>query len=129
MDQRSIIVTEIIWYLDEDVIERSLIQALRNSKINIITTPETNNLGSTDEEQLRWANKNQRVIYTYNVGDFCRLHKKFIHKNINHSGILLGKQKRYSIGEQLQGILNLMSQSSSEEMKNKLFFLSAYIVN
>jgi Domain of unknown function (DUF5615) len=127
MDERSIIVSEIIWYLDEDVIERSLIRALRNSNIDVITTAETNNLGCTDEEQLRWANENKRVIYTYNVGDFCRLHKKFTQQNISHSGILLGTQKRYSIGEQLQGILYLRSQFSAENMENKLFFLSAYI--
>ncbi|MGL5062570.1 MAG: DUF5615 family PIN-like protein [Microcoleus sp.] len=68
--------TKISLYLDEDILERSLVKALRNAGIDVVvTTAEANNLSCTDEEQLIWATARGRVIYTLNVGDFCRLHK------------------------------------------------------
>jgi hypothetical protein len=45
---------------------------------------------------------------------------------MEHSGIILVPLQRYSIGEQLRGLLKLISQKSSEDMMNQLVFLSAY---
>lgn len=117
----------IIWYLDEDVIERDLVKALRGSNLDIITAPEVEKLGYEDEQQLIWAKEENRVIYSFNVGDFCRLHRNFSEQNKIHAGIVLGQQQRYSIGEQLRGILTIMKTYSAEDMKNQLLFLSAYI--
>ena len=52
----------------------ALVKALRNSDLDIVTVIDTNMLGFADEEQLAWSAKNERVIYSYNVGDFCKLH-------------------------------------------------------
>lgn len=61
-------------YLDEDSSRGELIQALRQANFDVLTTSEANNLRSPDPEQLIYATQQEQVIYTYNMGDFCRLH-------------------------------------------------------
>ncbi len=46
--------SQIRLYLDEDIQEQSLVLALRNSDIDVITTLEANRLSCPDEEQLIW---------------------------------------------------------------------------
>ncbi len=118
--------SQIRLYLDEDILERSLIKALRNAGIDVSTTAESNNLSCTDEDQLIWATAQRRVIYTFNVGDFCYLHKIYMEEGRNHSGILIGKQS-YSIGEQLRGFLKLISLKTAEEMICQQQFLVNYL--
>jgi Domain of unknown function (DUF5615) len=67
-------VTPVRLYLDEDAQEESLVLALRNADVDVITTLEVDRLGCTDEQQLIWATEQGRIIYSFNVGDFCRLH-------------------------------------------------------
>lgn len=43
-------------YLDEDVESKALVQSLRASQVDLITTWEANRLGCSDEDQLTWAN-------------------------------------------------------------------------
>jgi DNA-binding transcriptional MerR regulator len=121
-----LILSQIRLYLDEDILERSLIKALRNAGIDVSTTAEANNLSCTDEEQLIWATSQGRVIYTLNVGDFCYLHKIYMEQGRNHSGIVMGKQS-YSIGEQLRGFLKLISLKTAEEMICQQQFLVNYL--
>ena len=120
---------KISWYLDEDVIKKSLIEALITAKLDIITTADVNMLGCSDYDQLMWAKENSRVIYTFNVGDFCRLHKEFIQNNKHHRGIVLGQQQRYSTKQQLQGLLKITSELSTEEIENQIIFISNYILS
>jgi hypothetical protein len=44
----------------------------------------------------------------------------------SHAGIVLGRQKQYSIGEQMRRLLKLVAARSSEQMGNRLEFLSAW---
>lgn len=119
--------SQISLYLDEDILERSLVKALRSAGLDVITTAEANNLSSPDEQQLIWATQQGRVIYTYNVGDFCRLHKIYIEQGRSHSGIVIGRQN-YSFGEQLRGFLQLMSIKTAAEMIDQQEFLGNYII-
>ncbi len=61
------------------------------------------------------------------MGDFHQLHSISLSEGRRHSGIILAPQQRYSIGEQLRGLLKLMTEKSAEDMVNQLVFLSAYI--
>ncbi|MFE1748318.1 DUF5615 family PIN-like protein [Coleofasciculus sp. H7-2] len=119
--------SQIRLYLDEDMIRRALIQALRNADIDVVTTSEVNNLSCTDEQQLIWATAQNRVIYSFNMRDFCRLHQTYMEQGIEHSGIIVAERQSYSVGEQLRGIVKLMAIKSAEEMRNQLVFLGAYI--
>jgi hypothetical protein len=119
-------VTKIRLYLDEDSIKNSLVVALRNAGVDVITAAEANKLSCTDEEQLIWATRDDRVIYSFNTADFCRLHVIYMADGRNHAGVVLSKQ-RYSVGEQLRGILSLINAISAENMRNQQVFLGTYI--
>lgn len=114
-------------YLDEDTIKAALIQALRSADLDVVTVADVNRLGYSDEDQLFWAIEQGRIIYSFNIGDFCHLHRDFMVQEISHAGIILVPQQKYSIGQQLQGLLKLVSQYSAEDMINQLLFLSYYI--
>ncbi|MBC6434594.1 hypothetical protein FM036_30300 [Nostoc sp. HG1] len=118
--------TKIRLYLDEDSIKNSLVVALRNAGVDVITAADANKLSCTDEEQLIWATEDNRVIYSFNVGDFCRLHILYMVEGRNHGGIILSKQ-RYSVGDQLRGILGLIDAVSAEDMRNQQVFLGNYV--
>lgn len=70
--------SQIRLYFDEDAGKHSVIEALRNLNVDVITTLEAKNIQLPDSEQLIWATQQARVIYTFNMGDFCRLHKFYM---------------------------------------------------
>lgn len=84
-------------------------------------------LGRSDEEQLIWSTKEKRVIYSFNIGDFCKLHRDYMVLGKTHTGIILAPQKQYSIGQQLKGLLRLVAANSAEDMMNQLIFLNYYL--
>jgi uncharacterized protein with PIN domain len=120
-------VSQIRLYIDEDSGNLSLVESLRNSGVDVMTTPDANKLSSSDEEQLIWATEQGRVIYTANMGDFCRLHRIFAELKMTHSGIIVATRQSYSIGAQWRAILNLMAAKSAKEMINNLEYLGGYI--
>jgi hypothetical protein len=106
--------SQISLYFDEDAGKRSVVEALRNQNIDVITTLEAKNIQLPDSEQLIWATQQGRVIYSFNMGDFCRLHKFYMAQSMNHSGIIVAAKQRYSVGEQVKAILNLLAVQSAE---------------
>ncbi len=78
--------------------------------------------GSTDLSQLEWASGENRTIITFNVAHFAKLHRDWIQQGRHHAGIVVSRQR--SIGELLQGLLNLASSLSADEMSDRLEFLS-----
>ena len=113
-------------YLDEDSQDQSLLRALRARNIDVITVKETQTEGLIDVEQLRLATKQQRVLYSHNIGDFYQIHTEFVAGAEQHSGIALLAQN-YSVGEQFRAILELIANRTAEEMESKLEFLSKYL--
>ena len=119
--------SSICLYIDEDSMDCMLVRALRARNVDVITVQEVKRNAYIDAEQLEWATTHNRVIYSGNIGDFYNLHTTYITEGRLHAGIILVQQQRYSVGEQLRGILNLMATKSAEEMRNQLVFLGAYI--
>ncbi|MGK7951720.1 MAG: DUF5615 family PIN-like protein [Xenococcaceae cyanobacterium] len=97
--------SRICLYLDEDTIKSALVKALRNADLDVITVADAGMLGYADEQQLIWSTEHKRVIYSFNIGDFCRLHRDYMVKEKTHTGIILAPQQQYSIGQQLTGLL------------------------
>jgi hypothetical protein len=60
-------------------------------------------------------------------GDFYRLHTDLLTEKRFHAGIILVPQQRYSVSEQLRGLLNLIATKSAQQMQNQLEFLSTYL--
>lgn len=109
-------------YLDEDTINRKLIQALRARNIDVLTAQEAGNMGVPDSFQLAFAQSEQRTIFTFNIRDFVQLHKQCLARQEDHTGIIVSNQ--LPIGVLLRRLLKLLDGRSSEEMQNWLEFLS-----
>ncbi len=110
-------------YIDEDAMARAFVSGLRARNVDLKTVFEEGMLGQSDEAQLEYATQQGRVIYTFNVGHFCQLHTEFIAQGKNHAGIIVVYRQRYSIGEQIRRVINLIQIISAEEMKNNIQFL------
>lgn len=113
-------------YLDEDTSDSDLIQALRIRGVDVAGASASGMAGRQDEEQLRWATEPHRVLYSFNRGDFCKIHSEFMRTAQTHSGIILAAQQRYPVGEQMRRLLRLISTLTAEDMTNRIEFLSAW---
>ncbi len=76
--------SDIRLYIDEDSMDKALINALRARNVDIITVLETKTQSYTDKEQLDLATSLNRVLYSHNISDFCRLHTEFIAESKTH---------------------------------------------
>jgi hypothetical protein len=113
-------------YVDEDSMRHALVEALRARGVDVLTALEAGMIKRKDEEHLEYATVQGRVLYTFNVGDFYRLHTAFLKQGKSHAGIILARQQRYPVGEQMRRLLKLIAAKSAEEMKNRVEFLSAW---
>jgi len=86
----------------------TLVKGLRARGVDVATTLEEKMNGGSDEAQVECALKQKRAIYTFNVGDFCRLHKEYLSNGMSHSGIIVVYRKRYGVGEQIRRIFRLV---------------------
>ena len=112
-------------FIDEDSMDQRFVSALRARGVHVITVGEIGTTSFRDEDQLILATEQQRVLYTFNVGDFCQLHSIYMAEGRTHTGIVISSQD-YSVGEQMRRVLKLIAAKSAEEMVNQLVFLSAY---
>jgi len=113
-------------YVDEDSMRHALVEALRARGVDVLTAVEAGMIERKDEEHLEYATVQGRVLYTFNVGDFYRLHTAFLKQGKSHAGIILARQQRYPVGEQMRRLLKLIAAKSAEEMRNRVEFLSAW---
>jgi predicted nuclease of predicted toxin-antitoxin system len=109
-------------YLDEDAQRTDLIQALRARQIDVVTVSEANLLGQSDAFHLQYANRQDRVIFTFNRGDFFRLHTEWLRNGKPHSGIIISDQ--ISTGTVMRRLLRLIDAKSADDMHDWLEFLS-----
>ena len=110
-------------YFDEDSARHSLARELRVRGADVITPLEAGMMNKTDEEQLQWATGRHRTIYSFNRGDFYRIHTARVKKGQFHDGIILSRQD-LSVGEQMRRLLRLINTLTAEDMKNRIEFLS-----
>jgi len=113
-------------YLDEDSMQRSLVQALRARGVDVITALDAGLIGREDDEHLDYATRHGRVLCTFNAEDYYRLHCEYLAQGKSHGGMVLVRQQRYSVGEQMRRILRLIAGASAEEMRDRVEFLSAW---
>jgi hypothetical protein len=113
-------------YFDEDSTDWRLINSLRARGIDVISALEVNMLRRDDDEQLDFATAQNRVICSFNIRDFNRIHKEYMEAGKEHAGIILVQQQQFSVGEYVRRIQSLMAQKSIEEMHNWIEFLSGW---
>jgi predicted nuclease of predicted toxin-antitoxin system len=113
-------------YFDEDSMHRSLVRALRARGVDVITALDAGMIEQADADHLDYATEQGRVLCSFNVGDFYRLHADYVTQGKPHAGIILMRQQYYSVGEQMRRLLRLIASKSADEMKNWVEFLSAW---
>lgn len=113
-------------YFDEDSMQRSLVRALRARGVDVITALEARMIERGDAEHLDYATQQGRVLCSFNVGDFYRLHTDYVAHDKPHAGIILMRQQHYLVGEQMRRLLKLIASKSAEDMKNWIEFLAAW---
>ncbi|PZV20668.1 MAG: hypothetical protein DCF21_04295 [Leptolyngbya sp.] len=118
---------KILLYIDEDSMDDDFVQALRSRNVDVLTVADVAMLNKTDDGQLTWATEHNRVIFSFNVRDFYRLHTDLLAQGNSHAGIVLAAQQRYGIGELLRGVLHLINTRSAEAMVDQLEFLSDWV--
>ena len=107
-------------YLDEDV-HKKIALSLRLKGYDVISAHEVKNQGLPDYKQLQYAISEQRAIFSFNVGDFDRLHKEYMQSGKEHFGILLSKQIPFN--ETFKRLTQFLFTHSSKEIKNNLFWI------
>jgi hypothetical protein len=113
-------------YFDEDSMSHALILALQARGVDVSSALEAGMLGRSDQEHLEFGAAEKRAVYTYNVADFSRLHNAWLGSGRSHAGLILARQKQYSVGEQLRRLLKLVATRSAEEMVDRTEYLSSW---
>ena len=110
-------------HFDEDA-DRRLADALTQRGYDVQTTVAAGLLAASDEEQLRYAASQHRVLVTHNIRHFPEIHATWIETQGAHWGIiiLIGQS---AVGVWLRRMEALFSRYSVEELQNHLFFLGA----
>jgi predicted nuclease of predicted toxin-antitoxin system len=111
-------------YLDEDVPE-AIAVALRLRGYDVMTVSEVGRKGLTDIEQIKYATSENRIMFTHNIADFCKIHSEFIKRGNEHSGIILSKQ--VSVGIIIKALLRLLSNLTNEKVRNNVIWLSEWV--
>ena len=107
-------------YLDEDV-HKKIASALRLKGYDVVSAHEVQRRSLSDIQQLEYAISEQRAIFTFNAGDFDRLHEEYLRGDKHHFGILLSKQ--ISIGETINRLTKFLFTHSSEQIRNNIFWI------
>jgi len=113
-------------YFDEDSVNRALIRARRARGMDVTNAVDAGYVGSPDVTQLEHATAQGRVLFTYNVGDFLDLHTRLRQQAGSLAGLILAVQQRYSVGEQMRRILRMNRERSTDDMRNRVEFLTAW---
>lgn len=117
--------SDIRLYVDEDASEHAVVDGLRARGLDIVTTADAGQLGATDVEQLWYGISQARTLYSFNVGDFARLHAEFLATGTDHAGIVVIPDQRYSIGEKMRALAGLMTAVSAKQVLNRMVYLQA----
>ncbi|MCI0487175.1 MAG: DUF5615 family PIN-like protein [Blastocatellia bacterium] len=113
-------------YIDEDAMAYGLAQQLRLRGVDVTTALDEGMIECDDIEHLEYATAQSRVLYSFNIGDYHRLHTEYLIQGKHHAGIILSQQQRYSIGEQLRRLLRIITLKTAEDMLNEIEFLSSW---
>ena len=103
-------------HLDENV-DHAVAQGLRLRGMDVTTATDANLIGATDDQQLSFALRENRVIFTQDQ-DFLRHHQA----GSDHAGIVYSRHGARSIGEIVR-FLHFMSDClEPEDVRGKVEF-------
>lgn len=79
--------------------------------------------GTTDIAQLQFAVAQQRCLFSFNRGDFARLHLDTIAQDEHHFGIILSPQ--HTVGVIVRRLAALMTEHTADDLLDQLVWLKA----
>lgn len=115
--------SQIRFLIDEDAQHRGLLAALRARGVDVVAAADVGLGGVDDDAVLTQAANSGRALYTFNVGDFCHLHAKFMSQHRSHAGIVIVPRQRYTVGQQVRSLFQLINMRTAEDMRDRLEFL------
>ena len=80
-----------------------------------------------DEAHLAYAAAQGRALFSFNVGDFARLHAAWRARGRRHAGLVLAPQQRYALGDLIRGLTRLAAARPAEDLRDRLEFLGAWV--
>lgn len=104
------------YYTDENV-SKAVVKGLRTRGVDMLTCQESDMLSATDEEQLAYATKDERVIFTHDT-DFLKIHAK----GVEHAGIVF-THKQEDTGGNIRNLKLIHDVMDSEEMRNHVEYI------
>lgn len=114
-------------FLDEDATFRSLIRALVARGLDVSNAIDAGRAGLSDAEQLEHATSEGRILYSFNIGDYHRLHTEWLEAGRSHAGLILVPQQRYSVGEQMRRTLRVNQYLTADDFRNRIEFLARWV--
>lgn len=110
--------------MDEDAMDEHLRADLVRKGIDVVSAVGAWMQRKSDEEQLRYATAQGRVLYSFNVADYLALHRHFMESGESHAGIVLVTRDYYD-NRKLRGLFELLVGAlDADEMKDRVFFLN-----
>jgi hypothetical protein len=70
---------------------------LRRAAFDVLTTRDAGMTTANDEQQLEFATRQNRVLFTHNVRDFRRLSERWAKQGRAHAGLMYSSQVRPSM--------------------------------
>ena len=108
-------------HLDADTSRKDLYEALLSKGHDVTRTPTTGlPLDASDEFQLLWAAAHERVVFTFNVGDYLQLAKVMP----DHHGIILASQRSFTLSELITTLDRLLNGTKEEQWTGQVRWLS-----
>jgi len=74
-------------YLDEDAMRKALVFGLRARNVDVLTASEAEMINRDDQDHLAAATSG-RVLYSFNVADYCILHQAWVSRKRFRAGIV-----------------------------------------
>ena len=110
-------------YIDEDAMHAALILSLRSRNVDVVSATDAEMVNRVDDDQLMASTGLGRVLYSYNIKDYQRIHGEWLVKERTHAGIIVAVQQRYTVGEELSRLMSIINELSSGDMRNRLEYL------
>ncbi len=108
-------------HMDADTSRKDLYTALVSMGHDVTRTPAPGlALDASDEFQLLWASAHDRILFTFNIGDFQQLARTMP----EHRGILLASQQSYTLNELINLLDHVLKDTDADDWVGQVRWLS-----
>ncbi|MCA9151108.1 MAG: DUF5615 family PIN-like protein [Planctomycetales bacterium] len=105
------------FHLDESM-PNAVADGLRRRGIDVTTSSEARLLGTSDDEQLAFAKREDRVLITRDQ-DFLRLNSS----GAAHAGIVYWTERQRNMGQLVGALATLMLEVAVDDIRGQVLFL------